>query len=112
MAVDVPAIVNLLDRGELTDLFAGELGWSRPPSTGSMSGSTRSGTPYTAAPIAEMQPYSVFEIRQDELPEASIRGAIHTDIAKTVHDSVLIFTNADRSQQSWQWMKQIGRAHV
>ena len=96
---------DCLQNFQFGTLFIEELGWSHPsqrkPVTAEAGGSR-----YTRTPIAELAGVTVFEVATgNEIPEASVRGAIQKDISKICHENLLIFTDTNRTQSLWYWVK-------
>lgn len=60
--------------------------------------------------IAQLGGVVVIEMRalDGDIPPKSERGQIYTDIAKRHHENLLIFTDRERTQSLWYWVKRDG----
>ena len=66
------------------------------------------GHEYVLKPVAEKADFAVFECgpRPDGvIPEYPVRRKIETQVAKRAFEHLIIFVDAARTQQVWQWVK-------
>ncbi len=87
------------------DLFAEELGWNRHSLRHSVE---VAGHTYELRSEAEKADIPVFECAPGpggRIPDYSTRRQIERRVAKTFVEHLIIFTDAARTTQVWQWMK-------
>ena len=63
---------------------------------------------YTLKPIAEKASFAVFECSpgaDGAIPKYSVRRKIETQVTKLAFEHLIIFVDADRTIQKWQWVK-------
>ena len=63
---------------------------------------------YTLKPIAEKASFAVFECSPGAdggIPKYSVRRKIETQVTKLAFEHLIIFVDADRTIQKWQWVK-------
>ena len=63
---------------------------------------------YTLKPIAEKASFAVFECSpgtDGAIPKYSVRRKIETQVTKLAYEHLIIFVDADRTMQKWQWVK-------
>ena len=63
---------------------------------------------YTLKPIAEKASFAVFECSpgtDGAIPKYSVRRKIETQVARLAFEHLIIFVDADRTLQKWQWVK-------
>ena len=74
------------------------------------------GHQYALRPVAEKAEFAVFECGpgpDDAIPEYPVRRKIETQVTKRAFEHLVIFVDAARTQQVWQWVKrQAGRPPV
>ncbi|HVB24808.1 MAG TPA: DNA methyltransferase [Ktedonobacteraceae bacterium] len=106
MTINRPRIQHCVQTFDFQPLFIEELGWdndrSRPFSI------TMSDTTYTLQPIAQKRGLVVYRCSPDtqsNLPDAALRSRIEKEVAKTVYEHILIFTDEQQQTQVWQWVK-------
>ncbi len=106
MPINFDRLRESLKQFDFQNLFVGELGWSQPAG--------RQETPFkikeagfVRRQIAQLAGVVVFEIAADDgkIPDAKTRAAVHKEIAKQHHENVLIFTDRERTQALWYWVK-------
>ena len=87
-------------------LFVDQLGWDRYTDTLNI---PIDETDYQLTTIAEKRGLVVFECpatKADEhIPDYTTRRKIHKQVAKSVHEHLIIYTNLKRTIQIWQWVK-------
>ncbi len=66
------------------------------------------GREYALKPIAEKAGFAAFECGpgiDGEIPEYPVRRKIETQVAKAAFEHLIIFVDAERTRQVWQWVK-------
>ena len=66
------------------------------------------GHEYTLKPVAEKAQFAVFECSPGPngvIPDYPVRRKVETQVAKLAFEHLIIFVNADRTFQVWQWVK-------
>ncbi|MBN2548715.1 MAG: Eco57I restriction-modification methylase domain-containing protein [Anaerolineales bacterium] len=110
MIFDLPRARKLLQKFDLPRLFIEEMGWNNPPADQVIE---FQGQTLHLKAIAEKAGFAVFlcpPLADGRLPDYAGRRKIETLLRRLVHEHLIIFTNADRSQQKWQWVRhEIGR---
>jgi hypothetical protein len=113
MPLNIQRARNLLQDFEFGRLFIEELGWSPPgnrrPTTAQLAEMT-----YTSSPIAELSGIGVFCITTQDgsVPDAKTRAAIQKRIAERCYENLLVFTDSERTQSLWYWVKrEAGKSH-
>ena len=99
-------IRNYLRESEFEDLFIDELRWDRHKQTLPI---TVGDTEYTLTAIAQKRGMVVYECPENpaegHIPDYATRRKIQKQVAQSSHENFIIYTNADRSTQVWQWVK-------
>ena len=99
-------IRQYLRESEFEDLFIDELGWDNHTDTLHV---TVDETDYALTAIAEKRGMVVFECPTHEvdrsLPDYATRRKIQKQVAKSSHENFIIYTNAEKTTQIWQWVK-------
>ena len=107
MQYDHQEIRDYLKESEFEDLFTQALGWEeyRTQSLPIVVEETE----FLLTPIAEKRGMAVYECPQiaseQSFPDYATRRKIQKQVAKTSHENLIIYTNADKSAQIWQWVK-------
>ena len=97
-----------LKESEFEDLFIEELGWDRHTQT---LNTTVDETEYTITAIAEKRGMVIFHCSatdEGHIPERKTREKIQRQVAKSSHENLIVYTNAEKTTQIWQWA---GREH-
>ena len=66
------------------------------------------GHDYTLGPVAEKAQFAVFECAPGSdgaIPDYPVRRKIETQVTKRAFEHLIIFVDAERTQQVWQWVK-------
>ena len=89
---------------ELEPLFVEELGWDRYPG---MLEVAVDGETYKLRGIAEKRGMVAFVVdsSSDALPEYATRRKIESQAAKSVHEHLIVYADAARTSQVWQWVR-------
>ena len=96
---------NYLQESEFESLFVEELGWDYHTQALTV---TVEHTDYTLTAIAEKRGMVVFRCDATlnaPLPNYATRRAIQRQVANAVHEHVIIYTDADKTTQLWQWVR-------
>ena len=104
MTLSMPRIRHYLREGNLEKLFIEELGWDRHATqlTVAVDGHT-----YTLSAIAEKRGVQIFECQTDaasSIPGYATRRKLETQITKSAYEHLIIFVDAARTMQIWQWV--------
>ncbi|MGD0948113.1 MAG: DNA methyltransferase [Candidatus Binatia bacterium] len=97
---------QLIQNFDWNALFVEVLGWSQPQSTRSVA-MTHDGKTFQRRQVAQLSGVVVFEIAADEgpIPDAKTCAALHKEVAALHHENLLIFTDRQRTQSLWYWVK-------
>ena len=96
---------NYLQESEFESLFVEELGWDYHTQALTV---TVEHTDYTCTAIAEKRGMVVFRCDATlnaPLPNYATRRAIQRQVANAAHEHVIIYTDADKTTQLWQWVR-------
>ena len=91
---------------DFTGLFVDGLGWDHyhaAPVTVSAGGRA-----YDLAPVAEKRGFAVFECAPDPdgaIPPYPVRRKVETEVARRVFEHLIVYADAARTEQVWQWVK-------
>ena len=95
-----------LKESDFEPLFIEELGWDRHTQTLPIRVDE---TEYQLTAIAQKRGLVVFEcpaIGPDgRIPDYATRRKIQKQVAKSAHEHFIIYTDADKTTQIWQWVK-------
>jgi len=109
MPLDRQRCRPLLREFRLRDLFVDELGWDRHAQSLEV---IVDGRTYQLSAIAEKAHFVAFECPDcdDLIGNSGTRRKLETQVAKPVREHLIIYTDAARTTQIWQWVKrEIGR---
>jgi hypothetical protein len=106
MSIDTSRVRKQLDAFNFRELFIEELGWSNPLDKKKTEIEVNSAT-FERVQIAQLSGVVVFEVtpQNGAIPDAKTRRAIHTEIAKSYHENIIIFVDGARTQSLWYWVK-------
>ncbi|MEB3180243.1 MAG: DNA methyltransferase, partial [Nostocaceae cyanobacterium] len=108
MTIDFQQSRQLLQEFKFNDLFVYQLGWENPPARDKAVPMTINGLTYHRQIVAELLGAVIVEIT-GEIPNANIRKEIYTEIAQLIAlENLIIFTDKDRFQSIWYWVKREG----
>ena len=87
-------------------LFVEVLGWSQPQSTRPVA-MAHDGATFQRCQVAQLSGVLVFEVTADDgpIPSAKTCAALHKEVAALHHENLLIFTDRQRTQSLWYWVK-------
>lgn len=96
---------QLLVKGDLRSLFIEELGWDRHavPLQIAVPGST-----FSLPALAHKRGMVAYQFSAKEgahLPDYAERRKIEHQVARSVHEHLIVFTDAQLETQIWQWVK-------
>ena len=106
MQVQIDELRTYLQAFDFPHLFVEGLGWdyyqAEPLAL------TVEGHEYPLKPVAEKAGFAVFECAPSPsgvIPDYPVRRKVETQVAKLAFEHLIIFVNADRTLQVWQWVK-------
>ena len=101
MAIDKTRASVHLKAFDFPKLFIEELGWDRP---GSRQTETIEidGAAFSLAPVAEKRGVRIFHCAI--IPDRAVRQKIERETAKRIFEHLIIFTDAAKTTQIWQWV--------
>ncbi len=104
MSIDPGRIRKHLKAFDFKTLFIEELGWDHHSSTLDVSIDEQR---YTLTAIAHKRGFVAYicPLPADRFKIDDTIRKIETHIAKTVHEHIVIYTNADQKEQIWQWAR-------
>jgi len=103
MTLNLQRCPDCLNAFAFKDLFIDELGWDRHAAQVVIEIDGRS---YSLRAVAEKRGVQVFECRVEagqDFPDYSTRKKIEKQLTKTAYEHLIIFTDAARTVQIWQW---------
>jgi hypothetical protein len=104
MTLSVPRVRHYLRECNLEKLFIEELGWDRHAAQLAVE---VDGQTYTLSTIAEKRGVQIFQCQPDtegNIPDYATRRKIDTQVTKSAYEHLIIFVDADRTIQVWQWV--------
>ena len=102
---DIQTQCGLLDEFKLKELFVEHLGWDRHDATLPV---PIDGHEYALTAIAQKRGFAAYVCEpgsDDRFPDHTTRGRIDTQVTKSAREHLVIYVNADRSEQLWQWVR-------
>jgi hypothetical protein len=103
MAIDEARAKKLLRDFNFPALFVEELGWDKHKATLSIPIDDRT---FELSAVAEKRGMAAFVCECDgALPDYNLRRKIERQVAKSAHEHFIIFTDAAKTRQIWQWVK-------
>ena len=106
MSVSIEELRPPLQAFDLPRLFVGGLGWDH--FQGESLALPIDGHEYALRPVAEKAGFAVFEClpgADGAIPAYPVRLKIEAQVVKRAFEHLIIFVDADRTQQIWQWVK-------
>ena len=106
MPVSIEELRPHLQAFDFPRLFVEGLGWDHFP--GEPLVLAVDSHDYPLKPIAEKAQFAVFECASGpdgRIPSYPVRRKIETQVTKRAFEHLIIFVNADRTIQKWQWVK-------
>lgn len=105
MTLNVARAKLLLTKGDLRSLFVEELGWDRHSSPLQVATGNSSLALAALAHKRGMVAYQYAAPEGGRLPDYAERRKIEHQVAKSVHEHLIVFTDARAETQIWQWVK-------
>jgi hypothetical protein len=103
MAIDEAHARKLLRDFNFPGLFVEELGWDKHKATLSISIDNRT---FELSAVAEKRGMAAFVCECDgALPDYNLRRKVERQVAKSAREHFIIFTDAAKTRQIWQWVK-------
>jgi hypothetical protein len=105
MSTKPQAYRRLLDEFKLEELFVEHLGWDRHRSSLKTS---VDGHEYTLGAVAHKRGFTAYVCGpgpDGRIPDHPTRGRIDTYVTKSAREHIIIYSNRDRSEQLWQWVR-------
>jgi len=94
-----------LAKGDLRALFIEELGWDRHTATLKVTVDGSTLDLHVLAQKRGMVAYQCPTPADQRLPDYALRRRIEHQVAKSAHEHLIVFTDADNQTQVWQWVK-------
>lgn len=105
MAIDLAKCRNLLDAGQFDTLFIECMGWDRHKARHRVVTSVGE---FVLEGFAEKRGFASLICKPGDggrVPDHQTRAVIDREITKIAREHLLIYVNADRSEQLWQWVR-------
>jgi hypothetical protein len=110
LQVNLANVRRCLREFDFRTLFVRELGWDNYPSQLPVA---VNGTTYMLRGVAEKRSFQVFECPAPAgqgVPDYATRGKIEHQVTRSAREHILIYTDAARNVQKWQWVRrELGR---
>lgn len=106
MTIDRARVREVLDSFDIKRLFIEELGWDHPPSE--RLSVMVDGVTYCLEPIAQKRGMVVYRFdaaSDDALPDHPTRQKLERLVARAAHEHIIIYVDAKRTTQVWQWVR-------
>ncbi len=99
-------ILEYLRAANFSTLFTQALGWDHYTQTLNVNVDT---TEWHLSAVAEKRGMIVFECHatdaDEQLPNYALRRKIQQQVARSAHEHIIIYTDAERTTQLWQWVR-------
>ncbi len=105
MALNSTRARQLLAKCDLKGVFIEELGWDHHGATLKVTPDDQSITLQAVAQKRGMVAYHCATPGGQRLPDYALRRKIEHQVAKAAHEHLIIFTDAAKDTQIWQWVK-------
>jgi len=105
MTLDATRARQFLKAFDFTALFLDELGWDRQRGTLSVTVDERSVVLEAIAHKRGMMAYLCPASAGERLPDYATRRRIEQQVTRSTHEHFIIFIDAERTTQIWQWVK-------
>jgi hypothetical protein len=103
--LNTSAVRRYLKEGNFRDLFIEELGWDRHSARLVVPVDGKEWTLHATAQKRGLVVYLCPTSAGERLPEYPIRRKIEQQVAKSVREHIIVFTDAGPTTQIWQWVK-------
>lgn len=100
MPINIERCRRCLKETGLAQLFIDELGWDRCSSNPVIS---VDGRDYTLNAIAQKRGLAAFA-HTGKIPDYPTRRKIEREITRAVHEHLIVFIDAQKTTQIWQWV--------
>src|SRR5208282_5570126 len=103
--LNVSKVRQLLKNFDFTTLFIDELGWDHYNAQLNV---TLNGQSHHLVAVAQKRGMVAFQLPSapgSRIPEYAIRCKIEHQVARSVHEHLIVFTDAVQTTQIWQWVK-------
>src|SRR3989338_2440850 len=105
MALNATRARQLLAKDDLRGLFIEALGWDNHNAALDIMLAGSSATIPALAQKRGMVAYHCPTPRGQRLPDYAQRRNIEHQVAKTAHEHLIVFTDAENGTQIWKWVK-------
>ena len=105
MPLDAGAALDRLRKFDFSGLFTQDLGWDLPPPDVKLS---VGGKGYALRAVAQKRGLVVYEYGAngtEPIPDSTLGRKIDRELTKQAREHIIVFTDADRTTQVWQWVK-------
>jgi hypothetical protein len=105
MTIDINRTRNFLKDFNFKNLFIEELGWDRCNNKIDIA---LDGSSFNLSAVAEkhgMVAFTCGSSPDGRIPDYAVRRKIERQVAKSVHEHIIIYTDSDKTSQIWQWVK-------
>ena len=105
MALDRNAAKGRIQAFDFGGLFTQELGWDHHKGTLTLHLPDRD---VSLNAVSEKRGFAVWQCPTpagEHLPDSAVRRRIERELTKAAHEHILIFTDAGKSMQVWQWVR-------
>jgi len=105
MQIDKKAIQDRLRKADFTGIFTQELGWDFPPGNLTL---TIAGKQFQLEAVAEKKGLVAYVCPAragESLPDYATRRKIEREVTKHCHQHLIVFTDANKTTQVWQWVR-------
>ncbi len=107
MPLDIPAVRERLKTFNFVSLFTQELGWDFPATPRVPLKIVVKEKSFELQTIAQKRGVPVYQHQTaagEDYPDYPTRRAIHREVRKSAHEHLIIFVDARRTTQIWQWV--------
>ncbi len=105
MNLDITRVRNLLQEFDFRNIFTEELGWDHYGNSQEVS---VDGHEFNLNAVAEKRGMAAFlcgPLSNGNIPDYAVRRKIERQIAKSVHEHIIIYSDHAKTTQIWQWVK-------
>jgi hypothetical protein len=107
MTLSVPRIRHHLKNFELEKLFIEELGWDRHSGALIVTVDGQSATLHAIAQKRGVQIFECAPSAEGRIPDYATRRKIEKQVTKSAHEHLIIFVDAAKTTQVWQWVSRL-----
>ena len=107
MPLDIPAVRDRLKSFDFVSLFTQELGWDFPANRRTPLSVTVKQKSFDLQTIAQKRNVPIYLYQSaagEDFPDSVTRRAIHKEARKSAHEHLIIYVDAQRTTQIWQWV--------